>query len=155
MGLFFSTFHNKIDKKGRVSVPSSFREVLAQQNFKGIIAFRSLSFSAIEGFGADRMAKLSQDLDKMDIFSQDYEDWTASVFADAQQLAFDSEGRVLLPEFLCQHANLTDTAAFVGRGPTFQIWNPEDFKAYQDEARGRLRQRQERSLPNAGGTMHA
>jgi MraZ protein len=141
LSLFLSTFCNKIDAKGRVSVPASFRAALAGQTFQGIVAFRSLTLAAVEGFGMDRMEKLSLHMDRLDLFSQDQDDWAASIFADAQHLAFDSEGRVTLTEELKVHARLGQNVAFVGRGPTFQLWNPDDFRIYQDEARLRLRER--------------
>lgn len=146
MALFLSTFENKIDTKGRVSVPADFRDALRSQSFQGIVAFRSLNMSAIEGFGMDRMEKLSQQLDRLDIFSQEQDDWAASIFADAQQLSFDSEGRIKLSEELKIHAMLQDKVAFVGRGPTFQMWNPDLFKAYQSQARQRLQERKNLGL---------
>lgn len=139
MGIFLSTFINRLDKKGRVSVPSTFRSSLAQQSFQGIVLFRSYTLQAIEGFGMDRMEKLSAQLDTLDLFSDDQNDLAASIFADAHQLSFDGEGRVLLPELLCEHASLAGQVAFVGRGATFQIWNPEVFKQHQEEARQRLK----------------
>ena len=143
MGLFLSTFYNKIDKKGRVSVPASFRSVLESQSFRGIVTFRSLSLDALEGFGMDRMEKLSQDLDQIDLFSQRRDDWADALFADAQALAFDSEGRITLSQEMCQHSEITDTVAFVGRGPTFQMWNPEKFKVHQEAARQRLKEKKQ------------
>jgi MraZ protein len=141
MGLFLSTFVNKIDKKGRVSVPASFRGALSGQIFQGFVAFRSLKLEAIEGFGMDRIERLSKSFDEMDLFSQEHEDWSASIFADAQQLAFDSEGRVSLTQAMIDHAHLKDQVAFVGRGATFQIWDPQRFQGQQEEARKRLRAR--------------
>ncbi|ETZ07123.1 protein MraZ [Holospora obtusa F1] len=142
MQLFLSTFQNKIDKKGRVSVPASFRAVLSDQTFQGIVVFRSLTHPAIEGFSMTRMEKLSQDLDQLDAFSQDYEDWTASIFADSHQLPFDSEGRVQLPEIFCNYAGITDVVAFIGRGKSFQLWNPSTFEMYQNQARDRLKNKE-------------
>lgn len=139
MGIFLSTFVNRLDKKGRVSVPSTFRAALAPQPFQGIILFRSYTLAAVEGFGMDRMERLSQQLDTMDLFSDAQNDLAASIFADAHQLAFDGEGRVMLPEALCQHADLSDQVAFVGRGATFQLWNPDHFKTHQEQARDRLK----------------
>ena len=141
MQLFLSSFHNKIDKKGRVSVPASFRSVLALQADQGIIVFRSLQLTAIEGVSASRMEKLSQDLEALDPFSQDYEDWTASIFADAHHLSCDSEGRIQIPEAFCAYADITDTVAFVGRGKSFQLWNPQQFAEYQGAARERLKEK--------------
>ncbi len=101
----------------------------------------------------DRMEKLSQHMDRFDLFSQDQDDWAASIFADAQHLAFDSEGRVTLPESMKVHANLTKEVAFVGRGPTFQLWNPEDFRIYQDAARQRIRDRKGAGLGSLQGAV--
>jgi MraZ protein len=139
MALFLSTYTNKVDKKGRVSVPASFRSALAGQGFNGIIAFRSYVHPAIEGCGWERMERLSASLDDLDQFSEAQDDFAATIFADAEQLPFDGEGRVVLPESLTAHAGITELAAFVGRGPTFQIWNPDAFRAHQEEARNRAR----------------
>lgn len=139
MALFLSQHLNKIDKKGRVSVPAAFRSVLVQESFQGMVAFRSLSLPAVEGFGMERMEKLSAQVDQLDPFSGDYDDLTASIFADATPLAFDGEGRILLSETLREHAQLESHVSFVGRGATFQLWNPERFKAYQEEVRKRLK----------------
>ncbi len=122
-------------------MPASFRAALTAQSFQGIVAFRSLTTEAIEGFGMDRMEKLSQHLDHFDFFSQDQDDLTSGIFADAQQLPFDGEGRIVLPENLLQHAQLKDQVAFVGRGPTFQMWNPEAFDIYHGNARKRMQQK--------------
>jgi MraZ protein len=147
VALFLSTFVNKVDRKGRVSVPASFRAALAEQSFAGIIAFRSFKSSAIEGSGIDRLEEMSARLDALDQFSEESES-LASIFADAEQLAFDSEGRIILPQSLADHAGITETAAFVGLGRTFQIWEPEAHKAHQEALRERAR-RQGTTLPGA------
>ncbi len=138
MTLFLSTFMNKLDKKGRVSVPASFRQMLSGQSFQGIVAFRSYKLPAIEGMGIDRMQRLSDSVDKLDAFSEAQDDLTASIFADSQMLAFDGDGRIVLTPLLLEHAQLKDTVAFVGRGALFQIWNPELFEQHQQEARKRV-----------------
>ncbi len=140
MSLFIGTFVNKIDKKGRVSVPATFRAALSGQSFPGIIAFRSYKVQALEVCGIDRMELLGKSLDTLDVFSQDQDDLTAALFADSHQIPFDGEGRIMLPQEMLEFAKITEQAAFVGRGKTFQIWAPEDFKRYQEETRQRLHQ---------------
>lgn len=142
MTLFLSTFVNKIDKKGRISVPATFRQALAQQSFQGIVVFRSYKFPAIEGMGIERMQRLSASVDELDLFSDMQDDLTATIFADSQLLPFDGEGRVILPEPLLVHAGIQTEAAFVGRGATFQIWNPKAFEAQQLLARQRVQEKQ-------------
>jgi MraZ protein len=147
LALFLSTFVNKVDRKGRVSVPASFRLALTGQNFNGIIAFPSFKLPALEASGIDRMEEVSDRIDQLAEFSED-RDALSSILADAEPLAFDGEGRIVLPEALCKHAGITENAAFVGRGRTFQIWEPQRFQAHQQEMRERAR-RQGSTLPPA------
>ncbi len=148
--LFLSTYENKVDKKGRVSVPSAYRNVLAEQSFPGVVAYRSYANEAIECCGMDRMEKLSENIDELDWFSEEQDDLATIIFADAHQLAFDPEGRIQLPQILMDHAGITDRASFVGKGKTFQIWDPARFAAYQEAARERAR-KQGRTLPGGKG----
>lgn len=138
MSIFLSTFAAKIDKKGRVSVPSSFRTILAQKNLQSVVLFQSIQFKAIEGMGMDRMEKISQSIDRLDLFSQAYSDWSSSIFADAQHLSFDSEGRIVLPEEIKEYASIKDKVAFVGQGSTFQIWSPDLLKDHRRQAQQRM-----------------
>ncbi|MCE3231347.1 MAG: hypothetical protein K0R52_1275 [Alphaproteobacteria bacterium] len=146
MALFLSTFINKIDKKGRVSVPASFRMALSSAqpsspegpSFSGIVVFRSLKHPALEGCSVDRMQRLSHSIDRLDLFSDAQDDLVSAIFADSHLLSFDSEGRVSIPEDFLTFANLTDHVAFVGRGATFQLWSPDIFRKAQNDARERL-----------------
>lgn len=140
MALFLSTFVNKVDRKGRVSVPATFRTALAGQAFTGIIAFRSFKLPTLEGSGIDRIEEMSARIDALDEFSED-RDALSSIFADALQLPFDGEGRIILPQPLADHAGITENAAFVGLGRTFQIWDPQRFDRHQEELRERARSR--------------
>ena len=145
MALFLSTFVNKVDRKGRVSVPATFRAALAGQSFLGIVAYRSFKLPCVEGSGIDRMEEMSGRVDQMAQFSEPYDN-LAVLFSDAQQLPFDGEGRIMLPQELAEHASIADHAAFVGQGRTFQIWEPERFKTHQGDLRERAR-RQGVTLP--------
>ena len=141
MALFLSTYVNKVDKKGRVSVPASFRATLSGQTFAGIVAFRSPNFPALEACGADRMERLSHSVDNLAKFSQEQDDLAALIFAGSFQLPFDGDGRIVLPEPLATHAQITDRAAFVGLGQMFQIWNPDAYARFESEARERIQSR--------------
>ena len=141
MALFLSTHVNKVDKKGRVSVPAQFRAALQGQSFNGVIVFASHKHACLEACGIDRMEQLSDSVDNLDYFSDTQDDLAASIFADAHQLPFDADGRIILPTDLAAHAGITSgsdsRAAFVGRGKTFQIWSPDTFEIHRKSARQR------------------
>lgn len=87
----------------------------------------------------ERMEKLATATDKMGVFDSELDDLTAMLFADARPLAFDVTGRIVIPADLLKHAGITDTAIFVGRGTSFQIWNPDAFRQAQSQALANLR----------------
>jgi MraZ protein len=147
--LFFSTFVNKVDRKGRVSVPATFRAAVADQSFPGIVVFPSFKYTALDGSGMKRMEEMSERLNTLDEFSDEHEN-LAMLFAAAQPLAFDPEGRIVLPENLVEYAHITESAAFVGLGKSFQIWEPNRFADHQATLRERARQQGTR-LPPLGG----
>ena len=152
--MFIGTFENKVDRKGRVSVPATFRSALQGQAFHGIIAFRSYRAQAIEACGMDFMQKLNDSVSNLDLFSDTHDDLATTIFADSHSLALDGDGRVMMPAELAEHAGITDKAAFVGKGPIFQIWEPGRLQAHKDEARDRARS-QGLTLPlrqNGGGS---
>lgn len=139
MALFLSTHINRVDKKGRVSVPAQWRAELADQSFQGIVLFRSNVHACLEGFAWSYMQELSKRLDEFDLFSAEQDDLATAVFADSVQLPFDGDGRVILPEALVQYAAIEEQAAFVGMGTKFQLWSPKALEKRRDEARSRVK----------------
>jgi len=146
---FLSTFVNKVDRKGRVSVPASFRASLANDSYQGIIAYPSMTDTALDGFGRSMLEELnSRQLDKT-MSDGDFEQALLggsnsvvdTIMAMAHELPFDGEGRIVLPAALTDAARITDRATFVGRGSRFQIWSPDLFQDHQRGAVAALRAR--------------
>ena len=131
--LFLDTIINKVDAKGRVSLPSDYRAIVKETSSE-IVCYRSLTSPCIEGCLEDLLDKLATEIESStDFFSQTQDDLTNLIFGDAKRFPFDSTGRIGLTDKLLKHANITDTAVFVGKGRKFQIWNPENWE--KEEAR--------------------
>ena len=139
MGLFLSSYENRLDTKGRISVPAAFRSSLTDEKFSGVVLFRSFTHNCIEGMSMSRMEKIASATDDIGIFDNELDDLSAMVFADARPLNFDVTGRIVIPTDLLKHANIKDTALFVGRGNSFQIWNPSDFAKVQETSLNNLK----------------
>lgn len=135
MEMFLSTFINKVDKKGRVSVPAQFRQVLKDSSFNGIIIYSSFINPCIEACSIERMIQLTKSIELLEVFSEVRDALSMTLLGESLQLGFDTEGRVLLPEKLIHTTNIKDNAAFVGKGPTFEIWPPEELEFYAQNAR--------------------
>lgn len=131
---FRSQFTNRIDTKGRISVPSSFRAVVLEGGWAGICCLRSPTDRAIDAYTQARLDELTDMIDEHDPMSEKYRHLNFALNGGSWEIAFDSEGRIVLPEELLHHARITDQATFVGLGRNFQIWEPETFAARFEQA---------------------
>ena len=80
-------------------------------------------------------------------FSEDHEFLSTTLIGESEILKIDQDGRVVLTEAIKAHAGIADRVTFVGQGYKFQIWEPERFIAYREEAKNRLRESGSGSVP--------
>ena len=133
--MFLSSFENKLDKKGRVSVPSTFRSHLNSMGYNGFIAYPSFNHSALEACSQDRIEKLSKTIDSLNPFDEKRDYFATSILSESVNVQFDTEGRISLSDKLLNHAKIKNRVLFVGLGYTFQIWEPMLFEKFKSLAR--------------------
>lgn len=138
MELFVSTFTNKIDKKGRVSLPSLFRSALPKNYKNEIILLKSLKNKGIEGLSVIRVKEIASRINNLDFFSDEHDDFTTSIFSEMLPTNLDKEGRFLLPEKLKKFAEIKSEVTFIGQGHFFQLVNPDTAFDLQNKSRARL-----------------
>ena len=129
--MFLSSFENKLDKKGRVSVPSSFRAYLNSMGYNGFITYPSFNNTALDACAQNRIEKLSESIDSLGPFEDKRDYFATSVLSESINLNFDSEGRVSIPEKLLKHAKIKSSIIFVGLGKVFQIWDSNSFEKFK------------------------
>ncbi len=132
MRRFTSRYLNKIDRKGRVSVPSPFRAVIEDQGATHFYLKRNLGDGAIDGVTEAFMAEIQTRIEAMDIGSDERDALEDEYFAESVEVRCDPEGRIILPRDAVDFAGLGEEALFVGLGSRFQIWNPETYKASRE-----------------------
>ena len=140
MALFVGRYVNRIDRKGRVSVPKPFRDALGHQSFSGLYVYPLFKFNAFEACDEDFMERLSDSLDDLPMFSDEQDD-LSFILENTLHLSFDPEGRVALPKDVLETTGITGQALFVGRGRRFQIWEPKTYEANRGHAFERARAR--------------
>ena len=136
MDRFLSNTINKVDKKGRVSIPASFRPTLGNTNHLYIL--NSVDQPTVDAGGVELIERKEKHLEGMDPFTEDYELYSFVLHGDSTELKIDGEGRIVLTDLIREQTGITDRAVFVGRGHFFQIWEPERFRAYREEAREKV-----------------
>ena len=133
--MFLSTYENKLDQKGRVSVPASFRSYLSNLGYNGVICYPSFNNQCIEAWPQDRMEKISNAIDYLNPFEEKKDYFATSILSASINLQFDSEGRISITSKLLKHAKIRNSMLFVGQGKTFQIWEPTIFEKFRVTAR--------------------
>lgn len=146
MDEFVSTFTNRLDGKGRVSIPAPFRAVLARDGSEGLFCCPTLDQRAVDAGGNRLREQVRQHLSQFPPFSPDHEYLSTTLAGESEILKIDQDGRVVLSEMITAHAGITDRVVFVGQIFKFQIWEPERFAAYRDEAKARLRELRQQHL---------
>lgn len=139
MAVFLSTYVNKVDRKGRVSIPAQFRQSLAKSSTPGTVyLWPSLNHKALEGADQDYLDILSDSLESPDLDSDEREMIETFIFGKLIPVPLDTEGRIVLPQALADFAGITEEASFIGRRKTFQVWEPKALQAHEDALRDQV-----------------
>lgn len=137
--MFLSTFEKQLDAKRRIVAPQEFRAAVSGP-FDGLMCFPSIEADCLEGGGQalfERYDALIEELPFGDPLRSAIE---FSVRGGLSRMAFDTAGRITLPEALCEQFGLTDWVVLVGLGERFQIWEREAFRAHREMQRKAARQ---------------
>jgi MraZ protein len=142
MGRFLGIQENRLDSKGRVSVPASFRAILASFDTKELILRPSHKVSSIEAWPEPAYNRLAEQLERLPAFSDEHDDLAVTLFASAQPAIPDGDGRIVLTERMIAHAGLevNKPVAFMGLGERFEILLPEEARRLMAAANARVRE---------------
>ena len=139
MSFFRGTVVNKIDSKGRISVPARFRAIIEADGLSSVYCCKSLTHPILEAGGRRLIEEVNEMLSKLNLYSAERHDLALSLIGESDDLPLDKEGRMILPESFRQFAALEDEVAFVGIGLRFEIWAPDRLKTYLETSRQRAR----------------
>jgi len=139
MDLFVSNYTLRLDAKGRVSIPASYRAVLARDGFEGLYCYPTFDRPARDAGGNALLKEIEALIGRFAPYSDEREDFSAALYGTSETLKIDGEGRVILTDPLKTHAGIGEAVAFVGLGHKFQIWEPERFRAQLAEATEKVR----------------
>ncbi len=153
MNRFVSNFTNRLDSKGRVSIPAPFRAVLARDGFEGLYVHPALDAPALDAGGNMLLDEIDAFLSTMSPYSDERDQLSTALLGTSEVLKVDPEGRVILTDTVKAHAGIVEAVTFVGLGHKFQMWEPERFRTHLEEARAKVRDLKKvlGSRPGGGG----
>jgi MraZ protein len=139
MNRFVSQYTNRLDAKGRVSLPAPFRALLAKDGFEGLYVHPALDFPALDCGGNALLQDIDGLLNRLPAYSEERDYFSTALLGASQILKLDTEGRFVLTDMIRETAGVTEAVTFVGQGHKFQIWSAERFQEHYAVAREKLR----------------
>ena len=123
--MFIGEFQHTMDKKGRINIPSKFRESLGESFYvtKGLD-------SCLFVFPEREWARFEEKLKELPLASRDARIFTRMFFAGAAECQFDRQGRIIIPPVLRQHGELEKEVVIIGVSTRIEIWGKARWEAY-------------------------
>ncbi|MCE8008931.1 division/cell wall cluster transcriptional repressor MraZ [Aestuariivita sp.] len=128
--------HHKVDGKGRVSIPATFRRVLEAsdpnwetgKNPELVIVYGDHRRSYLECYTMQAIDELDEKIDRLPRGSNERKMLQKLFQGQSLPTSVDETGRLVLTAKLRQKIGLEDEAFFIAAGDTFQIWKPETYE---------------------------
>ena len=128
--MFMGEYQHSVDAKGRLIVPSKFRETLGDS----FVITRGLD-NCLFGYPMDEWRKLEEKLKSLPMTKKDSRAFARFFFSGATEVEVDKQGRINIPSTLLQHANLEKECVVVGVSTKIEIWAKDAWDNYFDEAK--------------------
>ena len=118
--MFLGEYEHNLDDKGRLAIPSRFREELAE----GVVVTRGFD-RCLMCFPRPTFEKLAQQVSSLSLGQEDARQMRRLIFSGAADATLDTQGRILLPQNLREYAALGDHVIVAGLNTHFEIWQAE------------------------------
>ncbi len=147
--MFYGEYEHTIDPKGRVIIPSKFREVLKEHYGEKYYATRGLD-RCLFLFPEEEWRSQEQKFRALPFTKSDSRKFNRLYFAGAAEVTCDKQGRILLPQYLKEFAGIKRDVMIVGVSNRIEIWSKEQWRQYYSEARDSFEQVSEKLLDEPG-----
>ena len=126
--MFIGEYSHSIDAKGRISVPAKFRKQLKQ----GVVVTRGLDHCLFV-YTRQEWLTLAMKLAELPISQKKSRAFARLMLAGAWDSKLDSQGRIILPEYLRKYASLGKRAIIAGLFSRLEIWDESSWIKYKQE----------------------
>lgn len=127
--MFMGEYHHTIDEKGRIIIPSKFREDLGEK----FIITRGIE-NCLFVYSLSSWEKITNKLESLPFTKKDARQFVRFFLSGATTAEFDKQGRVNITSPLISYAKLQKDCVVIGTGDRLEIWSQEDWNAFFDSA---------------------
>lgn len=125
--MLMGEYHNNLDLKGRVVIPSKFREELGEK----VVLTRGLDGSLFV-YSYDEFSKLTNKLNTLSFTEKESRNFTRFMLSGATTLEFDKQGRIIIPNYLKEYASLEKEVILIGVLNRIEIWSLNNWNNFTD-----------------------
>lgn len=123
--MFIGEYEHSLDAKNRIMIPSKFRSKLGER----FILTKGLDHCLFI-YTMEEWSKFEEKLAALPFTSKDARQFTRFFLSGAEECEMDTQGRIIIPQSLREHANLTKNIISIGVSNRIEIWDAESWKAY-------------------------
>ena len=127
--MFYGTFEHALDRKGRFIIPSKFREALKEAYVEKLFVTGGLD-KCLFLFAEEEWKVLETKFKAMPFTKSDHRKFNRIFFSMAQEIIPDKQGRILLPSYLKNFANIKKDLVLIGVASRIEIWSKEIWQEY-------------------------
>lgn len=124
--MLLGEYQHSVDEKGRMAIPAKFRKILAG----GVVVTKGQD-TCLYLYPMNEWEKLAEKISKLPINQADSRAFTRFVLAGASHAEIDSQGRILIPDYLRSYAGIQGRAVVVGLHNRAEIWEEEKWQKYR------------------------
>jgi len=133
MADFYGEYDNGIDPKGRLYVPAAFRKALPKEADDTFVVTRGFD-GCLAVYGLDDWKRVKDDLRRLSPLKKSDRQFVRAIVSQAAEAKVDRQGRIAIPRKLLDKANIRDRATVIGNLDKFELWNPELYERYMEDA---------------------
>ena len=127
--MFYGEFEHALDRKGRIIIPSKFRDALKEHYVERFFITRGLD-KCLFMFAEDEWRLQEQKFKAMSFTKSEFRRFNRIYFSGASDLTPDKQGRILIPTYLKEYAGIKKDVFIIGVSNRIEIWGRESWKEY-------------------------
>lgn len=147
--MFYGEYEHTIDKKGRIIIPSKFRDFLKEYDIKKIFVTRGLD-KCLFLFTEDEWKAQETKFKSIPFTKSESRKFNRLYFSGATQVECDAQGRILLPKYLKDFAEIKRDIIFIGVSNRIEIWSKEVWQEYYKSSKNSYEDIAERLMASEG-----
>jgi len=131
--VFMGEYQHSLDKKGRLIIPSKFREILTEKYEEKFVITRGLD-NCLFLYPPDEWREVERKIKALSMVKRESRAFKRFLISGAVECVLDKQGRIMIPSNLRQHARIERDVVLIGVSEKIEIWSKEIWQTYSKKA---------------------